>query len=805
MLLSSLPGIKPGSLLYSLTTSLLASVLASATVYADTDYRALGWVPRSELPEEDAAALPSFCHGDYRINEIVPLDNDRIEAEADEGTLTKAGDIALTGDVVFQRYDQILRSDNARWAPEQRIAQFTGNVSVQSNGMMLGGDNARIDDNSGQIELNRSAYVVAERHLRGTAAGISTPEDNVLLLEDATLTFCEPGQKDWDIAASTLELDQNDGFGTAWHTRLRIGEVPVLYLPYYRFPIDDRRLTGFLDPAISINELGQAEDIQIPFYLNLAPNLDATITAHHVLDHGLLWENQLRHKTALLGDGELNYGILGNDEETGEERSLLNYQQSGGWGNHWSHSWVYNRISDNDYFKDMNPTAAVNRTTHLPRRGQIAYTNTGVNGSLLVESFQTMDEDIALSNRPYRRLPQFNLAVSPDTQSAWTLKQTLQFTRFNRQSSAIIDGTEQTLSGDAAINGDRVVADTKIQLPYTRPYGFLVPTVEYRFRGYHLYDSEPSSGDETPAFDAPRLSIDSGLFFERETTGFGSEYVQTLEPRLFYVYSPYVEGQEGVPAFDTKATSVTYASLFTGDRFTGNDRLADLNQISTGLTTRYIRDDGLEQFRAGIGRIWYFRDRDVTINGSSNSIQERHTSSTLAEAEWNPDRYWSVFSFAEWDPYQNYMRQQRHGIRFSDELNHMLSLTSSQTETRDPDGESSYNTHQLDAGFFWALNDRWALFGRQLRDLKNYEDGERRPEHPLLESLAGLEYQNCCWRAQFAYREYSPRSSGEFTTEKRYGWMLSIQLKGLTTLGSGTDDLLSESIYGYSRRQYHDY
>lgn len=790
-------------LLPALATGLSHHALADSA--GQFNYEALGWTPRSQLPAEQAEALPEFCTGAYVVTTPVALDTDRIEAEADQGTLTRAGEIELNGDVVFQRRDQLLKADYAHWFPEQQVANFTGNVSITSPGMTLGGDNARIDDAQGDIELNHSAWVIADRHLRGTAEQLGSPQDQVLEMKGATLTFCEPGHNDWDIAASELRLDQNEGFGTAWHTRLRVAEVPILYIPYYRFPIDDRRLTGFLDPSLSVNGMGQAEDIQIPFYLNIAPNLDATITAHHVLDHGLLWENQLRHKTALFGDGELNYGILADDEETGEERSLVNYSQTGRWGRHWSHEFLYNNVSDEDYFSDMNPSASVYRASHLPRRGLVRYDTTPVKATFLAESFQTTDEDISLSNRPYRRLPQVGLTLTPTLESGWTLKQTVQATRFNRESSAVIDGNQQTLSGRAALNGDRFLSDTRIAYPMTQPYGFFTPALDYRYRSYRLYDAEPTDDDETPAFGAPRLTLDGGLFFERETSAFNTDYIQTLEPRVLYAYSPYRSGQEDIPAFDTKATSVTYSSLFNGDRFTGGDRLADLNQISTGVTTRYIRDDGLEQFRAGVGQIWYFRDREVNINETESDYLERHTSSTLGEAEWNPNSDWTVFSFLEWDSHQDYFRQQRYGVRFRDEANHMLSLSNTRTESRDPDTETSYNTHQLDASAFWSLNDRWALFARQLRDLKHYETGERRPEDPVLESLAGFEYQNCCWRAQFTYRESSPRSSGEFSTEKRYGFMLSIQLKGLTTLGSGTDSLLSESIYGYSRRQYHDY
>lgn len=774
----------------------------------------LGWVPKQELSEEEQATLPSFCRGMYRPADITPLDSDRIEADADASEMQIGGSMHLEGDVIFRQQDRVLTADQADWQPDERQALFTGNVTLNTPVLSLSGDAATYQEVDGQVALNRAAYSIPARHMRGTAASIETPSDNLLELEDATVTFCEPGRNDWDLAASELTLDQEEGFGTAWHTRLRIREVPILYIPYYRFPIDDRRLTGFLDPKFTVNELGQAEDIQIPFYLNLAPNLDATITPHHILDRGVVWESQLRHKTKWLGDGELNYAYLNKDATEQDERWLINYQQAGRWTPNLQHRWVYNHVSDSDYLNDMNPSAAVDRTTHLPRRGEILFDQGSWHADATIENFQTIDDDITLANRPYRRLPQFNLNYKPQTLNGLRFTQTLQTTRFNRDSEATINNIDQTLSGFSAINGDRLVSDSGAFYPMEWPFGYLTPGAEYRYRSYHLYDTDATvlaldGFDEKPAYGAARYSVDAGLYFDREFDWFGDEYQQTLEPRIYYVRSPYIDNQDLVPNFDTKLTTVTFASLFTGDRFTGGDRLADLNQMSVGLTSRFIRDDGLEQLRASIGRIYYQRDRDVQLTGTNvGEYDLRATSSTLGEVEWNPSESWSVFSTLEWDSYYDYARQRKYGARYEGSNNRMLSVSSTRTQSYSTSTESvSTSTHQLDAGAFWALNDRWALVARQLRDLRKYDTDERKPVSPVLESIAGLEYQSCCWRVQALYRESSSNDSSDvdYTTDKKYGFMLSFQLKGLGNFGSGTDELISDGINGYSRRQYHDF
>lgn len=797
------------------TLSLLAGSATLQAADSDTTHRPLNWFERGELSQTEQQALPSFCSGNYRIPAIVPLAGDLIEVEADQTELQANGDSVFTGNVIMQQQDRILRSQRADWSQRRNVGDFQGEVSLTTPELVLEGQAANADNSAGILNFYQSQYALPARHLRGSASRIETLQSGYMNLSEATFTFCEPGSNDWDIAASELHLDQNAGIGSAWHTRLRIAEVPVLYIPYYRFPIGDQRMTGFLDPSLSINSQLQGEDIQLPFYWNIAPNADATFTPHYVGDRGTVLETQFRHKTALLGDGELNYAVLDHDKTDQTRRWLVNYQQEGRWGQNWQHRWEYNNVSDEDYLNDMTPTAAIDRTTHLPRRGEILWERNDWHVDLTAESFQTIDRTIALANRPYGRLPQLTLSYRPLQINQWQLQQTLQATRFSRKDEDWINGSQQTLSGFSALNGDRLLSDTSLSYPLEWPFGFVRPELEYRHRSYTLRNADDAllasanAPDLNASYGAARYSLDAGLYFDRAFEWFGSEYLQTLEPRLFWVKSPYVSDQEDVPNFDSTLLTVTYASLFSGERFTGGDRLADLDQISTGLTTRFIREDGLEQFRASAGQIFYQADRRVQLNGATVPLNDtRNTSSLLTEVEWNPNERWSVYSTLEWDPYEDYARQNRLGIRY-EHNNRMLNLASNTVQTwNSSTNRVQTSTDQIDAGAFWTLNDRWALVARMLYDNRSYLSTEKTPSSRVLESLAGLEYQNCCWRLQFTYRESSQQetdSTLEYSTRKRYGFLFSIQLKGLGNFGAGTDKLISESIPGYSRRQYHDY
>lgn len=844
-----------------LFAALVSMSLSSSIAVAENNEEGfLNWYPRSVLTEEELKPLPSFCHGAYRIPDIQSFEDDRIEAEADRTQMQVNGDARFMGNVFIQQYDRIITGDEAIWNPQTGQGSFKGQVSLTNPMIVLKGEQAELDDIAGTAEFFQALYSIPASHMRGEAHYIQAHDQNQLTLKSSSITFCEPGNNDWDLAASTLHLNNETGMGSAWNTRLRIKEVPVFYIPYYYFPLDDRRMTGFLNPSISLTGDLQAKDIQLPFYLNLHPQMDATLTPHYVREHGTVLETQFRHLTSWLGEGEFNYAVLENDETLDTKRWFLNYKHQGTFAKGWSHNWVYNQVSDYDFFNDTNPASATDRSTHLPRRGVVQWNQQAWHFDLTIEDFQTIDPEIQLRNRPYARLPQLTFSYTPTVYNAWQFQQELSATRFTRKDEGTV-GEEnpelQQLVNFDSLNGDRLLSDTRLAYPLMWPFGFLTPQVEYRYRSYQMQDLTLDGAfltnpelynltQDSESIGSARYSLDGGLYFDRNFNFLKQEYQQTFEPRLFYVYSPYEDNQQRIPNFDSALLTVTYNSLFTGERFTGGDRLADLNQLSIGATSRFIREDGLEQFRLSLGQIMYFRDREVQLNGSFERLDPpvtapapnappryddslNHRSSFMAEAEWNPNSSWSLMSLVEWDPYKSFARQSRHSIRFEDGHNHILSLAYNEERSW------SYNrfyereetkpiTAQVDAGLFWSLNDRWAVFGRVLVDVRDYQKAdvdldirnERKPYHPVLESIAGLEYQNCCWRLQLSYRETSrnktftheaedPFFNQPYSTEKDYTLMFSVQFKGLGTMGEKIDTLLDEAVPGYSRRIYHDF
>jgi LPS-assembly protein len=776
-------------------------------------YQPLSWYPLEELTAKEKEGMPSFCSGKYRPIALVPRTEKSTQIEANESSITKTGEAQLSGDVEFSQLDRKIFSDQATWSQESRIAEFSGNVTVMSSQMVMTGEYARINENDQVGHLKNAEYSIPSSHMRGTAESIDSTGQSLISMQGSTLTFCEPNQNDWDIKASEINLDRESGVGSAWNARIRIKEFPVMYLPYYRFPIDDRRMTGFLDPSFSINGKLQAEEISIPFYINLHPQADATITPKELLDHGLLWQVQLRHLTSTFGYGELNYGILqddrsylqsSTDEDTDkQDRWNINYKQLGKITGNWNHRWEYNRVSDNEYFNDMSPSASVNRETHLPTRGEIFYDQSEWHFDVIGEGYQTIDDTIAIESRPYQRIPQVNLTYQPETVTGLGGSFLTQATQFERNNDE--------LTGINAVNGSRLVLDTSINYTFEWPFAYITPKAEYKIRQYSLTDVDQSLLDDdyekNPSYAIPKYSVDAGLFFERPLNLFESDFIQTLEPRIMHLQVPYHD-QSDIPNFDSSELTFNYNQLFRDYRFNGNDRIGDTNQTTLGLTTRFLRDsDGNEQFNASIGQIFYHRDRKVQLSGDTLGEEDlTKTSSSIIESNWSPYEEWRLYSMLEWgkgpteddEKAKDEFLQQQISIEYNDKMNHMANIGLRENVAT--------KVRQLDLGVFWALNDSWALIGSRKMDLWNYEEGELKPVDPVIEALVGFEYQNCCWSTKVLYQEQTKRiASTNASTDKNYGFLLQFELKGLSKIGANPDKIMNESIRGYSTRRYFDF
>ena len=783
----------------------------------EVSFGQLGWVERAQLPVDIQQTLPEFCSGSYVLNEIESRDDEAMQVQSNKADFVEQQGAIFTGDVQLIQKGQQVNAQYLQYNQDTGDARFKDSVVFKSSNANMAAKSLHYNTQTGQATLNGATYVFPESHMRGEAQRLEmdgTSNKESATLYDASYTFCEPGHNDWDIKASEIHLNPAEHYGEAFHGRLRIAEIPVLYLPYFRFPMSENRLTGFLNPEISLSTAGtDAANLEIrvnqfatPFYINIAPNYDDTITPRFLDGHGILLENEFRYLNAL-GEGEISVSYLGNDEASdkadtdAEQREKERWSQalkhSKRFAQHWSHTIDYSKVSDEDYEDDFSRTGFINRTSHLKQNTEVNFNNGQWQFLTRAESYQTIDENIADANKPFHRLPQVLLKRLSDNQyNQFNYEFSLDATRFTRD--------HENLSGVSNMDGERAHSGLTLSYPLYVTYGFLKPKLEMSHTQYSFQNLDSTAVTNGYKDEVSRsiytASVDAGLFFDRDVNLFGQGFIQTLEPRIMLAYTPF-EDQSQIPIFDTTQTSFSYSQIFNANRFTGLDRIGDTQQISLGLTSRFLNELGQEVFRASIGQIHYLDDQQVLLApGSSNTTETEDSSSLAGEVEWQVTEYlrskldiqYKTDAEANEEPVEKASAQ----IAYKNPDDMIFNMNFSQVEAS--------RQKQVGIGFFAPVNDRWAFFGQKKHDIYPYSDADKqiKEDENLLniEGILGFEYQNCCWRAQVTYEEHTLSDS-----TKDYQLMLQVHLKGLGILGGNSDDILRERIYGYEQRQIHDY
>lgn len=686
--------------------------------------------------------------------------------DADGSVLEQTEDqVRLVGNVQVRRLDSLLEADSALYRRTAETLDAEGNVYFEQPGLRLSADQAHFDLASNQGELEQVSYRLSDQGARGDAESASIESRDLSHYKQINYTTCKPGQNGWLLEANELEIDKASGVGTAHHAKLRFKGVPFLYLPYASFPIDDRRKSGFLFPTVRSSERTGA-DITVPYYFNIAPNMDATFTPRIMSKRGLLLGGEFRYLQKKHG-GEVRAEILPDDREAQDERKntrgALSILSNGRPAPGWKYDADINYVSDNDYLDDLGDSLSVTSTRHLERLGQVKYT--GSDWSLLgrTQYFQTVDESIASSDRPYSRMPQILFELWRPRQ-AYGLSYYLEseFVNFGH-------------SDNNNVKGQRFDLQPSVTLPLSRRWGYLTPKASLRYTSYSL-ENQIAGEDETPDRLLPTFSLDAGLFFERNGNLFGKAIVQTLEPRLFYLATPF-EAQDELPNFDTSNVTFGFPSLFQENRFSGSDKIGDANQLTAALTSRILSaSSGAELLRASIGQIYYFRDREVQLSRGA-AADEASSSSIVAELASELSQNWRLGAGIQWDPHRS-DRNVDNGLfslRYNDGAKRIFNAE--YNYTRD-------DVEQTDLSGRWPIDNRWSMVGRWTYS---------RLFDETIQAIAGIEYDNCCWRIRLIGQQLLT----DYDDDPVNSVLLQFQLKGLGGWGDANDEFLETNISGY--------
>jgi len=673
--------------------------------------------------------------------------------------------IELRGGIEVTQAEQRLEAERSTYDRRSGQLDASGHVYLDSSGLRIQGDRAKYNLFTKRGKIEGARYRLSgSANLLGTAEEAEILSDRQSRYRNITYTTCPPGNADWSIKARDLKLDQETGLGQAWHARIRVGKIPVLYSPYLFFPIDDRRRSGFLIPSFgSSNTTGT--DISIPYYWNIAPNMDATLTPRYMSTRGLMLGAQVRHLTRFQ-ELEINGEVLPEDRRATEEglRGALRIQQAGRLGARWSSSVDFASVSDDTYLQDFGNRLDVTSLRNLVQRAQVNYAGEGWRLLTRVQQFQTIDTTIPSARRPYAQMPHLELAVLPQ--------------RWQDLIEYGLDGQYDFFDHPTKVHGNRLVAVPSLRMPFRRGFGYLTPRARLYSIQYDL-TNQTEGLPERESYLIPSFDLDGTLFFERDTQWLGTPALQTLEPRLYYVLTSF-EDQSDAPLFDTTALDFSFASLFRPNRFTGFDRIGDENRLTVGLTSRTIANGtGGELFRASIGQIYFFEDRRVQLLGQP--VEEETRSSVAGELAAQLTENWSARASAQWNPNKTEQPWEKRvlQLRYAADDGRRVNLAYRFNYAQ----QSALRYEDTDLSFQMPVGPRVRLVGRWLYSMLNDE---------TLEAFAGIEFGRCCWRLRLLGQHLQTGDDGGNTSV-----MLQVELAGLGSFGNQIDKVLERGIYGY--------
>lgn len=702
---------------------------------------------------------------------------------ADHAYYNPKGDSILTGNVELDQDGRMVRANEMVIDQSQTYAKAKGNVQLAQGGLITQSDQVdyNLKDQTG--ELNNSFYISEATHAHGQASKIERTSPTNVVLQDATYSTCPPEQKPtWKVQAKSIELDQVSGRGITRNTKFYIKDTPVMAVPYFNFPIDDRRTTGLLTPTFGFTNQGGFQ-LSAPIYLNLAPNYDATIRPELYTNRGLMLNGEFRYMTENFGAGKISGGYLPSDRKYNkEDRKDLHINHYWAINPQWSTSVDYNYVSDKDFFTDLNDNPNTKTDLNQRRAWELNYANgiPGLRAKLRVEDFQTLDKTIPMVDRPYKRLPQLLVNYIGGNPFGFEYE-------YNNDTAYFKKDLEQTETLSQP-SGVRFYNQFATRYNFRNPWGFVVPEVSVR--SIHTsYDQDTinnfnnlNSNTKNNSVVVPQFTLDTGLTFERE-----GKFLQTISPRIFYAYAPYKD-QGNNPNFDSTTASINYDQLFSPYRFYGHDRLEDNNFTSIGISYSLVDPAGLERLRAGVGQAFFFDDRRVTLNNKNPELNTEKRTGPIVSVSSQLSQNLTIAANSAWMANGN---NAEHDLQlyFTSKQGSLYNLGYFYRDYL-PDRQAAYN--QVVASFIQPIKGNWRIMGHAQYDIDN---------HIAREYLVGVNYESCCWGVSVYGRSYF-NDLDDVTlpdAKPKRAIMAEISLKGLGSFNNKLSSLLEGRVLGYDK------
>jgi LPS-assembly protein len=695
----------------------------------------------------------------------LPTEGDRNATPADFSAVkVQSGDThhyVLEGDAELRRLDQLLRADTLTYDNDTTAWSASGRVRYQDRGLLMSASSA-----SGATRPQRSRLLDVRYQLllargNGRAASAEMRDADHAHLVDTSYSTCNIDDPQWNLTARDIALDQVAGIGRAHDVTFRAGGVPILWLPYARFPLNDQRLSGFLYPNIGYSD-DRGFDLTLPYYLDLAPNYDATLYPRVMSERGLMLGAEFRYLVPG-SRGNVEATWLPDDREADRDRGSFRWQDWTSFSENWGASVDIRRVSDDRYFEDFGRSLTSAATSLLPSRAYVHGQGDWWRASIGADEYEITDPELPDRFEPYRRLPRatFNAERALAGNLEWGL-----------------DSEYVAFSKDDALDGQRVDLFPYLAYPIEHAGWFVRPQLGYRYTGYHLdrdLDADPTRG-------VPIFSLDSGLVFERSLDLGGHAWTQTLEPRAYYLRVPY-RNQDDLPIFDTQSVPFSFGRLFRSNPFVGADRQADADNLTLALTTRVLDDaSGDERLSASLGEIRYFDDQRVQLPCVRDGVTLPSCTPTdfagstyVGEFGLRIDDRWRLLLDQQWNP--NTDRTDLSAVTLQNRFAGDGVFNFSYRYRRD-------FLEQVDVSALLPLTPTWRLVARENFSLR---------DHETLERFFGIEHDSCCVAWRVLVRHWIHDVEGEADDALYF----EIEFKGLGSVGQKTGDFLRRGILGY--------
>jgi LPS-assembly protein len=764
-------------------------------------------------------APPKFT---YTRPPDIAADDHRIHIESNDAQLGADGNAVLNGRVTVTQDQRSVSADSVTYDYGLDKLTVTGKVDFLDPKLRVRSDDGSYDT-AGGANFNEAFFQLMDRNGRGFAKDIDVHPDGKVALDQVRYTSCPVGHEDWSLNAARISLDTKLQEGVARNVTMRFKDVPIFYTPYISFPLGDERKSGVLPPSLG-HSGSNGFEAEVPYYFNLAPNYDLTVTPGLLTARGVQLAEDFRYLTSS-SHGQLDATFLPNDKQQHDNRSYVRYTDITDIQHGLRFDADIASVSDTNYFQSFAVGTEQTSVTFLERRVEVLYYDDAwrIRGQL--QNFQTIDTTVDASNRPYSRVPRVQAsALYPIDNSKFEFV-------FDSEAVNFLRGVGPT--------GVRLNLSPEIRWSSRGPGYFFEPAVGYDFTQYSLQNAGLGLPG-TPTRALPYARLDTGLIFEREA-GSQGQRTQTLEPRLVYSFVPY-RNQNELPIFDSGLPDLNLTELFRTNRYVGSDRIGDANQVALAVTTRlFDTASGTQYLSATIGQIRYFSiprvglptdpfipgaqvgqnvpivnplalpgdallvargqpfipyypgeyayglNRNGFVQPLATTLQSQGAfpaSDIVAEVVLTGYKHLGVNLDYQWNPYTSQTEKSEISVQYRPDPSRVVNIG-----YRFQDGILK----QWDGSFAWPIAEHWNTVGRWVYSLQDRQ---------TIEQVAGFEYKSCCYKIQLVQRRYLSIRPGTTTAGGTLdtSYALQLELTGLSSVGKREDSFLEHSIRGYSTR-----